>query len=115
MTLVEVGPVRSEVRNDDSLAAAAAWLDSHGLRCDAHREIKLAGVGDQLLSRTRDLDADLVVCGGYGHSRLREWALGGVTRHLLAHTTVPTLLSHCRAAWTSCSCSSRFRCCSCSP
>ena len=77
-----------------TLAAAAAWLDSHGLRCDAHREIKLAGVGDQLLSRTRDLDADLVVCGGYGHSRLREWALGGVTRHLLAHTTVPTLLSH---------------------
>ena len=94
ITLVEVGPVRSEVRADDSLAAATAWLDSHGLRCDAHREIKLAGVGDQLRSRTRDLDADLVVCGGYGHSRLREWALGGVTRHLLAHTTVPTLLSH---------------------
>jgi len=34
------------------------------------------------------------VCGGYGHSRLREWMLGGVTRHLLEHMTVPVLFSH---------------------
>jgi nucleotide-binding universal stress UspA family protein len=94
VTLVEVGPVRSEATADDSLAAAAAWLDSHVVACDSHREIELAAVGDQLLSRASDLGADLVVCGGYGHSRLREWALGGVTRHLLDHMTVPTLLSH---------------------
>jgi nucleotide-binding universal stress UspA family protein len=94
VTLVEVGPVRTDACDGDSLAAAAAWLDSHGVACDAHREIELAAVGDQLLSRASEIDADLVVCGGYGHSRLRQWALGGVTRHLLAHMTVPALLSH---------------------
>jgi len=78
----------------DSLALASTWLASHAVAFDAHREIELADVGDQLLSRASDLGADLVVCGGYGHSRLREWALGGVTKHLLAHMTVPTLFSH---------------------
>ena len=94
VSLVEVGPVPGDARGKDSLEAASAWLDSHSIPVAAHREIELAGVGDQLLSRAADLDADLVVCGGYGHSRLREWALGGVTRHLLEHMTVPTLLSH---------------------
>jgi nucleotide-binding universal stress UspA family protein len=94
VSLVEVGPVRTDASGDRSLAAASAWLDSHSIPFDAHREIGLAGVGDQLLSRASDLGADLIVCGGYGHSRLREWALGGVTRHLLAHMTLPTLLSH---------------------
>jgi nucleotide-binding universal stress UspA family protein len=32
--------------------------------------------------------------GAYGHSRLREWVLGGATRHLLDSMTVPTLMSH---------------------
>ena len=94
VSLVEVGPARAQAPSDDSLAAASAWLGSHAVAVDAHREIELADVGDQLLSRASDLAADLIVCGGYGHSRLREWVLGGVTRHLLAHMTVPTLLSH---------------------
>ena len=37
---------------------------------------------------------DLLVMGGYGHSRVREVVLGGVTRHMLEHMTVPVLLSH---------------------
>jgi len=94
VSLVEIGPARSKDGGDGSLEAAAAWLDSHGIACDAHREIERAGVGEQLVSRAGDLGVDLVVCGGYGHSRLREWALGGVTRHLLGHMSVPTLLSH---------------------
>jgi nucleotide-binding universal stress UspA family protein len=94
VSLVEVGAVRTEATSDDSLETASAWLASHSVAFDAHREIELADVGDQLLSRASDLGADLIVCGGYGHSRLREWVLGGVTRHLLAHMTVPTMLSH---------------------
>ena len=94
VSLVEIGAVRTEATNDESLETASAWLDSHAVAFDAHREIELAGVGDQLLSRASDLGADLIVCGGYGHSRMREWVLGGVTRHLLGHMTVPTLLSH---------------------
>ena len=48
----------------------------------------------ELLSRTCDAGADLIVMGAYGRSRLRELVLGGATRHLLRHMTVPVLMSH---------------------
>lgn len=51
-------------------------------------------IGDALLSRAADESADLIVMGAYGHSRLREIVLGGSTRHLLQHMTVPMLMSH---------------------
>jgi nucleotide-binding universal stress UspA family protein len=40
------------------------------------------------------MGADLLVMGAYGHSRMRELVFGGVTRHIVRHMTVPTLLSH---------------------
>jgi nucleotide-binding universal stress UspA family protein len=49
---------------------------------------------DVLLSHAADSAADLLVLGGYGHSRLREFVLGGVTRTILETMTVPTLMSH---------------------
>lgn len=51
-------------------------------------------VGEMLLSRAADADADLLVMGAYGRSRLRELVLGGATRHILRHMTVPVLFSH---------------------
>jgi nucleotide-binding universal stress UspA family protein len=51
-------------------------------------------VADALLSHASDTSADLVVMGGYGHSRLRQFILGGVTRTVLKSMTAPTLLSH---------------------
>jgi nucleotide-binding universal stress UspA family protein len=94
VTLVEVGDAPDRPAGDDSLMSAKAWLESHGIDVHAHREIALASVGAQLLSRAGAIGADLIVCGGYGHSRLREWMLGGVTRHLLEHMKVPVLFSH---------------------
>jgi nucleotide-binding universal stress UspA family protein len=47
-----------------------------------------------MLSRASDTGADLVVMGGYGHSRLRELVLGGATRSMLEAMTVPVLMSH---------------------
>jgi nucleotide-binding universal stress UspA family protein len=47
-----------------------------------------------LLSRATETAADLLVLGGYGHSRLRELVLGGVTRSALAAAAIPTLMSH---------------------
>ncbi|MEO7335579.1 MAG: universal stress protein, partial [Caldimonas sp.] len=71
-----------------------AWLHRHGIDADVHRDPVPADVGEALLSRASDIGADLIVMGAYGHSRLREWALGGATRHLLDHMTLPTLMSH---------------------
>lgn len=51
-------------------------------------------VGELLLSRAADFNADLIVMGAYGHGRLRELVVGGVTRTLLASMTVPVLMSH---------------------
>jgi nucleotide-binding universal stress UspA family protein len=94
VSLVEIVSTRTVPADFDSLQLATAWLKSHGIACEGHREIDLAGVGDQLLSRASEIGADLIVSGAYGHSRLREWVLGGVTRHLLEHMTLPTLFSH---------------------
>jgi nucleotide-binding universal stress UspA family protein len=51
-------------------------------------------VADLLLSHASDSSADFIVMGGYGHSRLREFVLGGVTRSMLRTMTVPVLMSH---------------------
>jgi nucleotide-binding universal stress UspA family protein len=47
-----------------------------------------------LLSYVADIGADMLVAGGYGHSRLREALFGGVTRTLLSSQTLPMFLSH---------------------
>jgi nucleotide-binding universal stress UspA family protein len=73
---------------------AQQWLIRHGVEAHVHQEIVEADVGEVLLSRACDLSADLIVMGGYGHSRMAEWLLGGVTRRLLAQMTVPVILSH---------------------
>ncbi len=50
--------------------------------------------GEALLSHAFDINADLIVAGGYGHSRLREFVLGRVTRTLMHSSPVPVLMSH---------------------
>lgn len=70
-------------------------LSRHGV--DAQAQIVNTGdldVGNALLSFAADEGADLLVTGCYGHSRLRELVLGGVTRQLFAEMTVPVLMSH---------------------
>ena len=53
-----------------------------------------SGLGELLLSRSFDLGADLLVMGCYGHSRAREWVLGGTSRIVLESMTLPVLMSH---------------------
>jgi nucleotide-binding universal stress UspA family protein len=70
-------------------------LSRHGVRCEATQSINpSADVGATLLSTTRTHGADLLVMGCYGHSRLREFVFGGVTRHVLESMTIPILMSH---------------------
>jgi nucleotide-binding universal stress UspA family protein len=70
-------------------------LARHGFKVELNR---LPGgdidVADALLSHAADSGADFIVMGGYGHSRLREFVLGGVTRSIFQSMTVPVLLSH---------------------
>jgi nucleotide-binding universal stress UspA family protein len=53
-----------------------------------------SSVAQDLLAAAEAMQAGLIVAGAYGHSRLREWALGGVTQGLLRHSQTPVLFSH---------------------
>ena len=73
----------------------ADWLRDHGVTAALERyEWDEGGKGEWLLSRAADYGSDLIVMGGYGHSRLREIVLGGMTDTILREMTVPVLLSH---------------------
>lgn len=52
------------------------------------------GVGNVILNTASDLGSDLIVMGAYGHSRMRQWVMGGASRTLLSSMTVPVLLAH---------------------
>lgn len=72
-----------------------ASLRRHGITAIMHRDTaRDRDVGELLLSRAADLGADLIVMGCYGHTRAREWALGGASRSVLQSLTVPVLMSH---------------------
>lgn len=71
------------------------YLARHGVRVEVKADHGAEiDIGNELLSRAADLDADLIVMGGYGHSRLKEWVLGGATRTILESMTAPVLMSH---------------------
>ncbi len=70
-------------------------LARHGVRATIERTSSGGiGVGNVLLSRSSDLQADLLVMGAYGHSRTREMLLGGATRTALDSMTLPVLMAH---------------------
>ena len=76
-------------------ADIALFLARHGVKAEVHQtESPDISVGDELLSRIADDGSDLLVMGAYGHTRLRELVLGGVTRSILEQMTVPVLMSH---------------------
>ena len=77
-------------------AEVSTYLARHGVSADARHAISSSDLGasDALLSEISDLGAGLLVMGGYGHHRMREVLLGGVTRDILRQMTVPVLMSH---------------------
>ena len=94
---IDVVIVADDRGKSDELPGAdiAQHLARHGLKVDLKRIV--AGgedVASTLLSHAADTSADFIVMGAYGHSRLREFILGGVTRGILAAMTVPALMSH---------------------
>lgn len=90
-----------EVTSDDSVAAAEArtadvarWLTRHGLSASSRVDRSEGNDAAQLAAIVRRLGAGLLVGGAYGHARLREWVLGGVTRELLLRPVGASLVSH---------------------
>ncbi len=75
--------------------ALAEYLTLHSIVADVHLVPEdNRNTGEVLLAEAGVLGADLLVMGGYSHSRLRELVLGGVTRHIRSHATIPVLMAH---------------------
>ncbi|NFV78950.1 universal stress protein [Magnetospirillum aberrantis] len=94
--VIAINPGRGMAGHGDVPGAdICLHLSRHGVRavCE-HVASDDLNAGAMLLSRVADEDADMLVMGAYGRSRLREMVLGGATRHILRHMTVPVLLSH---------------------
>lgn len=92
VVIIGNGPAKSgEVPGAD----LGTHLARHNLKVDVKRiTAPDIDVASTILSYAADSSADLIVMGGYGHSRLREFVLGGATRGILESMTVPVLMSH---------------------
>jgi nucleotide-binding universal stress UspA family protein len=94
---VDVVIVANERAKSDEIPGAdiGQHLARHGMKVDVKRIVATdTDVANTILSHAADTGADFMVMGGYGHSRLREFILGGATRGILASMTLPTLMSH---------------------
>ncbi|HXF53945.1 MAG TPA: universal stress protein [Hyphomicrobiaceae bacterium] len=92
LTVLEREPESEGALPDTEVGAALA---RHGINVEV-TSVPVSGwsVGADLQARAVERGADLIVMGCYGHSRLREFALGGVTRHMLKDMTIPIMFSH---------------------
>ena len=70
------------------------YLSRHGIKAEIHVIDGWKDAGAALLNEAVRTAADLIVMGAYGHSRFREWVLGGASRHILEHAEVPVLVAH---------------------
>jgi nucleotide-binding universal stress UspA family protein len=74
---------------------AVQYLKHHGIKAVLHHaRLRDRDIGATLIAEARRLQAGLIVMGAYGHSRLREWLLGGATYELLHKSPVPLLMAH---------------------
>lgn len=95
VAVIAVNPTGDDADGEIPSADICLHLARHGVNAEAqHVYADDLGVGEMLLSRAADEGCDLMVIGAYGHARWRELVLGGVTRHMLTHMTLPVLMSH---------------------
>lgn len=85
----------NQVRYDrEDGADIAAHLARHGIQVRLQNLESTGEISSAILNAATSTESDLIVAGAYGHSRLREWVLGGVSRDLLHKSPVPLLVAH---------------------
>ncbi len=94
VTVAEIAVEEAMPAAHAHVADVIAWLQSHGI---VAQPVTMPSTGDDatgLYTIAQDLGADVIVAGAYGHSQLREWVMGGVTRDFLLRADCCSLLSH---------------------
>lgn len=90
-----VAPERHASDTTDPGAELSRMLSRHGVKVEVTILAQtLPRVSEVIARHVADMDADMLVMGAYGHSRFREAILGGATRNMLEHATVPVLMAH---------------------
>lgn len=93
--VVVIDPPSHGPNRSDPGGLLSQYLARHGVNVEIDVLSKtLPRVSDVLLRHQRDMDADMIVMGGYGHSRFREAIFGGATRYMLEQATVPVFMAH---------------------
>lgn len=85
---------QTDAHGEQPGADIALFLARHNIKADVVQRNTGNDIGDAILTMVADLQSDLIVMGGYGHTRFREVILGGVTMTILNSMTVPVLMSH---------------------
>lgn len=93
VTVINPNPT-TERHGEQPGADLATYLARHGVPVEVVAERSDAAIAATLVGLARDVGANLLVSGVYGHSRYREWFAGGVSLELLQKVTVPLLLAH---------------------
>ncbi len=92
---VNIVSVNASKDIDIPCADIAVHLARHGVNVETEKShTKSFSAGDEIMKLATTYGADMLVMGAYGHSRFREQILGGATKHVLSHMTVPVLMSH---------------------
>src|SRR3546814_8887454 len=91
--------VGSNGTGDESMQEILDYLHRHGIAASAHITTPSGSVGETLLNLAADRNADLLVMGGYSHSRLREALIGGTTRHIRSEEHTSELQSLMRNSY----------------
>ncbi len=94
VTIVEIAAEDDMPASRQRLVDVSSWLARHGVATELLTCASTGNDSGQIKSIARERGANLVVAGAYGHSRLREWAFGGVTRTLLQRGECCAMLSH---------------------
>jgi nucleotide-binding universal stress UspA family protein len=94
VVVMQIGDKKDDAHGEQPGADLGLFLARHNIKVNVIERPIQGDAGEALLSIAADLNTDLIVMGGYGHTRFRELLLGGVTRTLLQSMTVPVLMAH---------------------
>jgi nucleotide-binding universal stress UspA family protein len=94
VTVVEVAAAKEVTEASNRTEDVADWLARHGIAASARTIPSTGNDSLQLSTAAAELGAGLIVGGAYGHARVREWILGGVTREVLLRPAHCSLVSH---------------------
>jgi nucleotide-binding universal stress UspA family protein len=94
VTLLEIAAAAEIPAARDRLKDVADWLGRHGIAAETMTAVSQGNDAAELDAIAQEKGAGLLVAGAYGHSRLREWMLGGVTRNLMLHPARCSFVSH---------------------